>query len=44
MSDKEKDLAKAVGEVLPNTKRSHYCQHIAAHVQSRFWDYMPKVI
>jgi len=36
MSDREKGLAKVVDEVLPNTKHSHCCQHIAANIQSRF--------
>jgi hypothetical protein len=36
MSDREKGLNKAVSEALPNAKHSHYCQYIAANVQSRF--------
>jgi hypothetical protein len=36
MSDREKGLAKAVSEVLPNAKYSHCCQYIAANIQSRF--------
>ena len=35
-SDRKKGLAKAVDKVLPNAKHSHYCQHIAANIQSRF--------
>jgi hypothetical protein len=31
MSDREKGLAKAVDEVLPNAKQSRCCQHIAAN-------------
>jgi transposase-like protein len=36
MSDREKGLAKAVDEVLPNAKHSYCCQHIAANIQSRY--------
>jgi hypothetical protein len=36
LNDREKGLTKAVDEVLPNAKRSHCCQHIAANIQSRF--------
>jgi hypothetical protein len=36
MSDREKGLAKAVDEILPNANHSHCCQHIAANIQSRF--------
>ena len=36
MSDREKGLAKAADEVLPNAKHSHCCQYIAANIQSRY--------
>jgi transposase-like protein len=32
MSDREKGLAKAVDEILPNAKHSYYYQHIAANI------------
>lgn len=36
MSDREKDLARAVAAVLPEVHPAHCCQHIAANIQARY--------
>jgi len=36
MSDREKGLKKAIATVFPDAVQSHYYQHIAANIQSRF--------